>query len=172
MECAFKRTVQAMTGDNWSEHCRELMKESGQHILVGCLYVSFMLLVSLVLVNVVIAVLLDAFGKAAIESDNFEANLQQEDVSESTAIQERQRHPFERIAKEMVSATNDFDLERQLLRVWNDIVKYGLLEMFAAESPEAQERIRRVRVLKHWFRSWRYGHSQVLAALSFSNGSH
>ena len=117
------------------------MKESGQHILVGCLYVSFMLLVSLVLVNVVIAVLLDAFGKAAIESDIFEASLQQEDVSESTAIQERQRHPFERIAKEMVSATNDFDLERQLLRVWNDIVKYGLLEMFAAESPEAQERI-------------------------------
>ena len=45
-----------MTGDNWSEHCRELMADTGQGIYVGLFYVSFMLVVSLVLVNVVIAV--------------------------------------------------------------------------------------------------------------------
>lgn len=35
--------------------------------MVGSFYVSFMLLVSLVLLNVVIAVLLEAFGKASSE---------------------------------------------------------------------------------------------------------
>ena len=35
--------------------------------MVGMFYVSYMLFVSLVLVNVVIAVLLDAFGKASAD---------------------------------------------------------------------------------------------------------
>ena len=52
-----------MTGDNWSEHCRELMVDTGEGVYVGIFYVSFMLIVSLVLTNVVIAVLLDEFGK-------------------------------------------------------------------------------------------------------------
>ena len=52
-----------MTGDNWSEHCRELMIDTGEGVYVAVFYVSFMLVVSLVLVNVVIAVLLDEFAK-------------------------------------------------------------------------------------------------------------
>jgi hypothetical protein len=43
------------------------MEITGQGPMVGSFYVSFMLLVSLVLLNVVIAVLLEAFGKASSE---------------------------------------------------------------------------------------------------------
>jgi len=56
LACLYDPTLQAMTGDNWSEHCRELMTDTGQGAYVGLFYVSFMLVVSLVLVNVVIAV--------------------------------------------------------------------------------------------------------------------
>ena len=39
------------------------MVDTGEGVYVGIFYVSFMLIVSLVLINVVIAVLLDEFGK-------------------------------------------------------------------------------------------------------------
>ena len=49
-----------------SELCRELMADTGEGVAVALFYVSFMLIVSLVLVNVVIAVLLDEFGKVSL----------------------------------------------------------------------------------------------------------
>jgi len=42
--------MQAMTGDNWSEHARELMADTGgSGVYVALFYVSFMLIVSLVI---------------------------------------------------------------------------------------------------------------------------
>ena len=35
--------MQSMTGDNWSEDCRNLMAESGQGAMVGIFYVRFSL---------------------------------------------------------------------------------------------------------------------------------
>ena len=54
-----------MTGDNWSDIARTLFVETGQGPGVAIFFVSFQLIVALVLVNVVIAVLLDEFSKAA-----------------------------------------------------------------------------------------------------------
>ena len=60
---SFFTLFQAMTGDNWSEHCRDLMADKGEPVYVALFYVTYMLIVFLVLVNVVIAVLLDEFAK-------------------------------------------------------------------------------------------------------------
>ena len=49
-----------------SEHCRDLMADTGSSVGVGMFYVTFMLIVALVLVNVVIAVLLDEFSKVSL----------------------------------------------------------------------------------------------------------
>jgi hypothetical protein len=41
-----------MTGDGWSEHCRDLMSASGEHVAVAIFYVSYILLVGFTLLNV------------------------------------------------------------------------------------------------------------------------
>ena len=42
---AFFSLFQTMSGDAWSEHCRDLMAASGQHVLAALFYVSFILVV-------------------------------------------------------------------------------------------------------------------------------
>jgi hypothetical protein len=59
---------QIMTGDQWGDITRELFAQSSTPALTAMFFVSYQLLVSFVLVNVVIAVLLDEFAKAASSS--------------------------------------------------------------------------------------------------------
>mmetsp|Transcript_30514 Transcript_30514/g.72234 ORF Transcript_30514/g.72234 Transcript_30514/m.72234 type:complete len:440 (+) Transcript_30514:19-1338(+) len=54
-----------MTGDQWGDIARALFVMTDNGPLVACFFVSYQLLVALVLVNVVIAVLLEEFAKAA-----------------------------------------------------------------------------------------------------------
>jgi len=54
-----------MTGDQWGDITRELFAQAEVPALTAMFFVSYQLLVSFVLVNVVIAVLLDEFAKAA-----------------------------------------------------------------------------------------------------------
>ena len=56
---------QIMTGDQWGDITRELFAQAEVPALTAIFFVSYQLLVSFVLVNVVIAVLLDEFAKAA-----------------------------------------------------------------------------------------------------------
>ena len=56
---------QVMTGDAWSNIARRLFVGNAHPAGVAVFFVSFQLIVALVLVNVVIAVLLDEFSKAA-----------------------------------------------------------------------------------------------------------
>jgi len=41
---SFFSLFQAMSGDNWSEQCRDLMERTGQGPLVAIFYVSYLLL--------------------------------------------------------------------------------------------------------------------------------
>jgi hypothetical protein len=56
---------QVMTGDAWGDIARGLFVTTGSPLGTALFFVSFQLIVSLVLLNVVIAVLLDEFSKAA-----------------------------------------------------------------------------------------------------------
>ena len=58
---------QVMTGDNWSDICRDLFEITGEGAIVALYFVSFQLIVALVLVNVVIAV---AQGVAQLRSSS------------------------------------------------------------------------------------------------------
>ena len=118
---SFFSLFQAMTGDNWSEDCRDLMAETGQGPMVGIFYVSYMLLVSLVLVNVVIAVLLDAFGKASAE----EAAQSLGGPTEQNEDNAYEPCPFERIAKDLCVAGGLTALEMKIEQIWEAIVNKG-----------------------------------------------
>ena len=66
---------QASTGDGWSDIVRELYVEPGRagssitNLLVTCYFISYMLIVSFILIQVVIAVLLDEFSKVSDAED-------------------------------------------------------------------------------------------------------
>lgn len=55
---------QIMTGDDWSVLVRELFQLTGSPIGVGLFFVSFQLLVTFTMVNVVVCVLLEGFSSA------------------------------------------------------------------------------------------------------------
>ena len=58
---------QIMTGDQWGDIARELFVLTGKGTAVAFFFVSYQLVVAFVLVNVVIAVLLEEFSKAAAD---------------------------------------------------------------------------------------------------------
>ena len=150
---------QAMTGDNWSEHCRELMSSSGQGILVSMLYVSFMLIVSLVLVNVVIAVLLDEFGKASRQedADTFEeeqSKSQHQPEAHERAVAPNPSDPFTRMAKRLTRSGDMDELEAEINAIWYDIVDRSQQNHFVTED---HDHYMRLFSLKSWFRKWRFG---------------
>jgi voltage-gated sodium channel len=114
---AFFALYQALTGDGWSEQCRDLMEESGQGQLVAVIYVSFMLIVSLVLLNVVMAVLLQNFTISSEVDPWFEFKEEVED--------EILRDPFERMSKLLSIQDDNLALARQLDSYWVRIVERG-----------------------------------------------
>ena len=165
---------QAMTGDNWSEHCRELMTSSGQGILVSMLYVSFMLIVSLVLVNVVIAVLLDEFGKASRQedADTFEeehSNIPDQPEAHEMAVAPKPSDPFTRMAKRLITAGDMDEVEAETNTIWYHIVEMGQRNHFVTEDHDHHMRLIS---LKTWFRKWRFGGYEgwTLTAEEFRRG--
>jgi len=105
---------QAMTGDNWSEHARELMADTGgSGVYVALFYVSFMLIVSLVLVNVVIAVLLDEFGKASAAESHQNISAFTETDGESCV--------WSRLAQDLIPKGDVRDIERAINKLFDQI---------------------------------------------------
>lgn len=96
---------QVMTGDDWGNICRQLMKDSaeatnggGWSVGVAVFFVVYQLVVGMVLLNVVIAVLLDEFGKAAASEKQEKAKRSEMSVDgDVQAI----RCPFESIFSEL-----------------------------------------------------------------------
>ena len=162
---AFFSLFQSMTGDNWSTDCRDLMAETGQGAMVGIFYVSFMLLVSLVLINVVIAVLLDAFSKAREDEP---APL----LSDPTEYDEELSYPcpFERIAKDLCVAGDLAALEGKIVRIWEAIVTKGQVDKFATSDHEMS--YQEFCLVKSALRVWRYGQpsSWIVTRVEFQRG--
>lgn len=106
---------QVMTGDNWADIARDLFVETGMGAAVAMYFVSFQLIVALVLVNVVIAVLLDEFSKAADRRDAGAAGAGDDKA-------DAHRCPFEKIAKYLADYKDLDDLESMINDLFDRIV--------------------------------------------------
>jgi voltage-gated sodium channel len=141
---------QVMTGDNWSDICRGLFVLTGQGAGVAMFFVSFQLIVALVLVNVVIAVLLDEFSNAA--EKRLSGGSNDEDGGAKC--------PFEKIARYLSEYKDLDDLESMINDLYDRVLAKsklrqkmgGGLEIHAEMTPEA---IRRT--LRAYFICWRTG---------------
>lgn len=124
---------QVMTGDNWSEIARDLFIASGNGPATAVFFVSFQLIVALVLVNVVIAVLLDEFSKAAENKSHQSAGLDEGNCS----------CPFVRLSETFANYRDLEDLEFRIHDVFAQIANVGMhmLEM-DLDGDEDAERIR------------------------------
>mmetsp|Transcript_1389 Transcript_1389/g.3032 ORF Transcript_1389/g.3032 Transcript_1389/m.3032 type:complete len:772 (-) Transcript_1389:640-2955(-) len=139
---------QVMTGDNWSDIARGLFTLTGQDTGVAIFFVSFHLIVALVLLNVVIAVLLDEFSKAADQRNS-------EVESTRVGSEEIEACPFEKISRELSKYKNLEDLETKINNLYDKILyttvrkKYDLFtQEVAREDGE---------ILRVYFNRWKTG---------------
>ena len=103
-----------MTGDNWSDIARDLFIQTGSGAAVAMYFVSFQLIVALVLVNVVIAVLLDEFSKAAERRDA---------GGDSSAEEDRgNKCPFDKIARYLSEYRDLDDLESMINDLYDRVL--------------------------------------------------
>mmetsp|Transcript_5873 Transcript_5873/g.9308 ORF Transcript_5873/g.9308 Transcript_5873/m.9308 type:complete len:423 (-) Transcript_5873:1747-3015(-) len=109
-----------MTGDQWGGIARELFVVTGQGPEVAIFFVSYQLLVSLVLVNVVIAVLLDEFSKAAACKD--EGGAEEPVASVCAVVAQKDRCPLQPLMEEVMLFTDLEHFERICLEVYRRVV--------------------------------------------------
>lgn len=107
---------QVMTGDAWSDIARGLFVGDANDAMVALFFVSFQLIVALVLVNVVIAVLLDEFSKAADKR-----------VIVSIAGQDSgENDPLERLVRDLAVFKDSHDMDERIKEVFVKIVDGAL----------------------------------------------
>ena len=110
---------QIMTGDQWGDITRELFAQTSIPALTAIFFVSYQLLVSFVLVNVVIAVLLDEFAKAASSSKSASSSALQLYVPGNPD----DRCPLESVSRDMVNFTDLDDLENRIQFLFLRVVR-------------------------------------------------
>ena len=117
---ALRSAAQVLTGDGWGDIARGLFGGSGNPGLVGVFFASYHIIVVMVLVNVVIAVLLDEFSKA-VRSDREAAAARGADVCRHRPPPER-RCPLERVARELASYFSLEFLDQTVASHWRKVV--------------------------------------------------
>jgi hypothetical protein len=117
---AYALSTQVLTGDGWGDIARGLFIGSGNPGLVGIFFASYHIIVVMVLVNVVIAVLLDEFSKA-VRSDREAATARGADDCRNRPPPER-RCPFERVARELSSYFSLEFLDQTIASHWRKVV--------------------------------------------------
>jgi len=110
---------QILTGDNWAYISRQLFILTGNGPGVAVFFVSYQLLVSFVLVNVVIAVLLDEFARAATKSTSLQ--MERHKVKEKAPVHDR--CPLTIIAKDLCTYHDVDDLEKRITFLFIRIVR-------------------------------------------------
>eukprot|EP00277_Geminigera_cryophila_P029468 CAMPEP_0179486982 /NCGR_PEP_ID=MMETSP0799-20121207/63126_1 /TAXON_ID=46947 /ORGANISM="Geminigera cryophila, Strain CCMP2564" /LENGTH=158 /DNA_ID=CAMNT_0021301965 /DNA_START=82 /DNA_END=555 /DNA_ORIENTATION=+ len=123
---------------------------------IGCQ--CFMLLVSLVLVNVVIAVLLDAFGMAAAHEP---AHFKNDDEFIDDGEPIKKRCPFERMASNIskdVDVTDLMQFEMMVDNLWAKVVLKGQINQIAFTEHDLT--MKEFELLKISMRTWRFGSMQ------------
>jgi len=110
---------QIMTGDQWGDITRELFAQSSTPALTAMFFVSYQLLVSFVLVNVVIAVLLDEFAKAASSSKAGSSGALQLYVPGNPD----DRCPLENVSRDLVNFIDLDDLEHRIVFLFMRVVR-------------------------------------------------
>ena len=174
---------QSMTGDGWSDHCRQV----GAAIAPGArgalgataFYVSYVILVGMVLINVVMAVLLDAFAAASAVSAAAGAGGEAEVGTEGDELDPDEREaadkfrpqvlqvelPLHRITKELSRLGLASDVNRKVEKLFEDIALAGLSRAVGAVDPRlgqaeaaGMEALKKeVVLLKRALRIWRQG---------------
>ena len=110
---------QILTGDDWAYISRQLIAITGNGPGVAIFFVSYQLLVSFVLVNVVIAVLLDEFARAATKSTSLQ--MERHKVKEKAPVHDR--CPLTIIAKDLCTYHDVDDLEKRITFLFLRIVR-------------------------------------------------
>mmetsp|Transcript_2003 Transcript_2003/g.4552 ORF Transcript_2003/g.4552 Transcript_2003/m.4552 type:complete len:822 (-) Transcript_2003:47-2512(-) len=110
---------QILTGDNWAYICRHLFTLTGNGPGVALFFVSYQLFVSFVLVNVVIAVLLDEFARAATKSTSLQ--MERHKTKEKAPVHDR--CPLTVIAKDLCTYHDVDDLEKRITFLFLRIVR-------------------------------------------------
>ena len=106
---------QVMTADAWSNIARDMFISTGNPPAVAAFCVSFQVISSLVLLNVVIAVLLDEFHKAAEQNEK-----------ESGGGNTREREsPLDRIAASVAGYRDRRDLDSRIKELFSHVVAIG-----------------------------------------------
>jgi hypothetical protein len=123
---------QVLTGDGWGDIARGLFSGSGNPGLVGIFFASYHIILVMVLVNVVIAVLLDEFSKA-VRSDREAANARGADICRNRPPPER-RCPLERVARELSNYFSLEFLDQTIASHWRKVVA-GARGLTPAQTP-------------------------------------
>ena len=110
---------QVMTGDAWSDIARQLFVVIDNPPAVTIFFVSFQLIVSMVLVQVVICVLLEEFSKAA------ETPISHSSFAGSSGVPSKYR-PFLPIVNRLIHCNDQQDLDRLMSALWFHVVANGL----------------------------------------------
>lgn len=106
-----------LTGDQWGDVARHLFEKDGMiPAAVAMYFVSFQLLVPLVLVNVVIAVLLDEFGKAASSTKRDEVK-----GAGSYSMHKAVRCPLMQVSELLIEEPTREDLNRAIDELWSNV---------------------------------------------------
>mmetsp|Transcript_28614 Transcript_28614/g.65459 ORF Transcript_28614/g.65459 Transcript_28614/m.65459 type:complete len:602 (+) Transcript_28614:1495-3300(+) len=125
---------QIMTGDDWGNICRHLMKDyetNGWPLGVALFFVTYQLVVGMVLLNVVIAVLLDEFGKAAAGEKLEKAKRNEMVVADPDS--QALHCPFQNIFVELITCKDLHDLEHQIDILFSKMLRQSN-ELYEAED--------------------------------------
>lgn len=109
---------QIMTGDDWSVLVRELFQLTGSPIGVGLFFVSFQLLVTFTMVNVVVCVLLEGFSSAGAGDNSLSKSYHG-----SKSVEEWHRHVMLFPLMRQLTRCRDTDhLHKTVLHVFSIMV--------------------------------------------------
>mmetsp|Transcript_48070 Transcript_48070/g.150839 ORF Transcript_48070/g.150839 Transcript_48070/m.150839 type:complete len:799 (-) Transcript_48070:45-2441(-) len=152
---------QVMTLDNWSDIVRALWLQTNQEFGVACFFCSFQLIATMVLLNVVIAVLLDNFS----------------DASREEAIQEQSQFSFNadytlaRMVNSISNARDSYELEVQIDSLFDKLLQLNRDRIMQTLTSTPSE----LKRLGYFFNRWRCrGIERVqknkLSFMQFRNG--
>ena len=110
---------QILTGDGWTDIVRPLLEMSIGSAAVGAFFISYIIVVSMILVQVVIALLLTEFDSLK-ESDPTEMLREQ---AMGRHHPQRKNSPFHPLVKDLLKFSDVEDLKFRVCRAWTRIAK-------------------------------------------------
>ena len=180
---SFFSLFQSMTLDEWSDQCRLLMKAAqpaaqfteepvrifrGDGWWVGLFFVSYIILVGIVLVNVMITILVGSFADAVAHAQQLDKRTSEEIEADDDFDFQKQlvaSVPLHRICRDLHKCTVVSELRAQVAAIFRQIAEAGLAGdqvavdpfLAAAERADLDATRKSVVLMKKTLRFWRHG---------------